>query len=95
MVVKRDSRRGEYMAYSLVDRNVVVPKDVDSVVATIETSVSPLTTVELLCVHPVLELTDGVMDNKARFDYAEMFAGHRALLVTPFRTACSHNSSIR
>ena len=44
--------------------------------------------VELLCVHPVLELTDGVMDNKARFDFAKTVAGHRALLVTSFRTAC-------
>ena len=36
-----------------------------------------------LCVHSDLELTDGVMDNKARFDTAGMDAGHRALLIRP------------
>ena len=102
-VVKRDPCRGEYMAHGLVDPSIVVPKEVDSVVATINTSVWPLTTeevktqlhsmdlfaiatavVELLRVHPVLEHTDGVMDNKARCLTLRRWSGHRALLTHPF-----------
>ena len=102
-VVKRDPCRGEYTAHGLVDPSIVVAKEVDSVVATINTSVWPLTTeevktqlhsmdlsaiatvvVELLRVHPVLEHTDGVMDNKARCLTLRRWSGHRALLIHPF-----------